>query len=113
MTLDVLRFLARRVETLPAVLVLTYRDEIAADHPLRGLLGLVSRSRRVRRLRLERLSIAAVRRLGSTTSLDPDDVYSLTSGNPFLVTEVLHSDDIGGVPPSIAEAVGACWRPRG
>ncbi|HEY4701881.1 MAG TPA: ATP-binding protein, partial [Streptosporangiaceae bacterium] len=43
-TLDVLRFLARRVAALPAVLILTYReDELHREHPLHGLLGLVSR----------------------------------------------------------------------
>jgi len=106
-TLDVLRFLVRRIASLPAVLVLTYRGETSPDHPLRTLLGLVSRASRVRRLRLARLSLQAVRLLGSRTSLDPSRVYDLTSGNPFLVAEVLASGDVGRVPPSIAEAVGA------
>ena len=32
-TLDVLRFLVRRIAALPVVLVLTYRDELASDIP--------------------------------------------------------------------------------
>ena len=65
-TLDVLRYLVRRVAHLPLVLVLTYRDdELGTDHPLRHLLGLASRVARVRRLRLARLSVAAVRRLSA------------------------------------------------
>jgi hypothetical protein len=107
-TLDVLRFLIRRIAALPAVLVLTYRDdELTWDHPLRQLLGLASQAPRVSRLRLERLSIDAVRRLGSATPLNPDRVHAMTSGNPFLVAEVFASGDMGGVPPSIAEAVVA------
>jgi DNA-binding CsgD family transcriptional regulator/tetratricopeptide (TPR) repeat protein len=106
-TLDVLRFLVARIAGLPAVLVLTYRDELAPDHPLRHLLGLVSRSPRVERLHLSRLSIDAVRRLSAAAELDPDRVYALTSGNPFLVAEVFATRDLGQVPPSIAEAVGA------
>jgi DNA-binding CsgD family transcriptional regulator len=39
-TLDVLRYLARRVADLPAVLMLTYRDdELTREHPLQPLLG--------------------------------------------------------------------------
>jgi len=106
-TLDVLRYLVRRVESLPAVLVLTYRDEIGTDHPLRPLLGLASRATRVRRLRPARLSLDAVRRLCASSSLDPDAVYAMTSGNPFLVAEVVASGDPTGVPPSIAAAASA------
>jgi DNA-binding CsgD family transcriptional regulator len=106
-TLDVLRFLVRRIASLPAVLVLTYRDGIAPDHPLRTLLGLVSRTSRVRRLRLARLSVEAIRRLGANSPVDADRVLAMTSGNPFLVAEVLASGDVGRVPPSIAEAVSA------
>ena len=39
-TLDWLVFLGRRMERLPALLVVTYRDdEVGPDHPLRGVLG--------------------------------------------------------------------------
>jgi predicted ATPase len=44
-TLDALRYLIRRIADLPAVLLLTYRDdELNREHPLRGLLGQASRS---------------------------------------------------------------------
>lgn len=35
-TLDVLRFLARRIETVPALIVITYRDDLDRAHPLRA-----------------------------------------------------------------------------
>jgi hypothetical protein len=38
-TRDVLAFLGRRVVRMPTVLVVTYRDELAVDHPLRAVLG--------------------------------------------------------------------------
>ena len=39
-TLDVLGYLARRIAELPAVLVLTYRDdELTREHPLQQLSG--------------------------------------------------------------------------
>jgi DNA-binding CsgD family transcriptional regulator/tetratricopeptide (TPR) repeat protein len=107
-TLDVLRYLVRRVVQLPVVLVLTYRDdELDAGHPLRQLLGLAARAERVRRLRLSPLSVAAVHRLSAATSLDADEVYAATSGNPYFVTEVLASGDLGTVPLTIADAVHA------
>jgi DNA-binding CsgD family transcriptional regulator/tetratricopeptide (TPR) repeat protein len=106
-TLDVLRYLVQRMPDLPAVLVLTYRDQCSADHPLRHLLGQVARATRVRRLRPAHLSINGVRRLGERSSLSAEAVFALTSGNPFLVVEVLTSGDLGQVPPGIAEAVVA------
>ena len=39
-TLDVLRFLVRRVAELPTLLVLTYRDDLPREHPLHQLLAL-------------------------------------------------------------------------
>ena len=107
-TLDVLRFLVRRIASLPAVLVITYRDvELTRNHPLQQLLGLASGTPRLRRLRPARLSAEAVRRLGAHTDLDTAQVFSVTSGNPFFVAEVLASGDVGGVPRSVAEAVDA------
>jgi DNA-binding CsgD family transcriptional regulator/tetratricopeptide (TPR) repeat protein len=110
-TLDVLRYLARRIASMPAVLVLTYRDdEIGRDHPLQQLLGLISRTERVRRLPLARLSPQAVGRLSAASVLDPDSVYELTSGNPFFVTEVIAAGDAGHAPPTIVDAVLARTR---
>jgi DNA-binding CsgD family transcriptional regulator len=107
-TLDVLRFLMRRIASLPAALVLTYRDvELTRDHPLQQLLGLASGTPRLRWLRPARLSRDAVRRLGAHTGMDTERVFTVTSGNPFFVAEVLASGDPGGVPHTVAEAVGA------
>ena len=89
-TLDVLRYLVRRIADLPAVLVLTYRDdELTREHPLQRLLGQASASGRVRRLPLRRLSADAVRQLSAASRVDADEVFAVTSGNPFFVTEVL------------------------
>ena len=88
------------------MLVLTYRDdEVTRDHPLQQVLGMTSAAPRLRRLQLARLSAEAVRQLGAATAMDADEVFAVTSGNPFFVSEVLASGDFGGVPPTIAEAV--------
>ncbi len=111
-TLDALRYLARRVASLPAVLILTYRDdELDRDHPLHGLLGVVSRLDQVWRLPLARLSPGAVQQLSAGSAVDATGLYALTSGNPFFVHELLVSADGDQVPPSIADAVLARVRP--
>ena len=105
-TLDVLRYLIRRIAALPAALVLTYRDdELGREHALHGLLGQVSRSEQVRRLPLRRLSADAVRRLSASSPVNASDLFALTSGNPFFVHELLASAHGEQVPPSIADAV--------
>src|SRR5436190_126317 len=87
-TLDALRYLIRRIADLPAVLVLTYRDdELNREHPLHGLLGQASRSDHVRHLPLHRLSQQAVRQLSAGSPVDAHDLFELTSGNPFFVHE--------------------------
>ncbi|WLW57100.1 helix-turn-helix transcriptional regulator [Streptomyces sp. YU58] len=110
-SLDALRFLVRRMERLPALLVLTYRDdELSRGHPLRHLLGQISRAPRVHRLPLARLSLDAVRTLSTPGGLDPAQVYEVTSGNPFFVAEVVAAGGTGGVPPTVVDAVLARLR---
>src|SRR6185437_16178808 len=59
-TLDLIKFLARRIHHTATLLVLTYRDdEIGPYHPLRLVLGDLP-ARDVTRLRLPLLSEAAV-----------------------------------------------------
>lgn len=52
-TLDVLRLLSRRIATVPALLVATYRDdELDRAHPLRIALGELARREVTERVRL-------------------------------------------------------------
>jgi DNA-binding CsgD family transcriptional regulator/tetratricopeptide (TPR) repeat protein len=103
-TLDVLRYLGPRVQGLPAVLLMTYRDDaLARDHPLRGVLGTLG-STAASRLRLSSLTSDAVRAMAEPTSLDPGELFELTGGNPFYVSEVLaNPGEI--VPPTVVDAV--------
>ncbi|MFI6321969.1 ATP-binding protein [Nonomuraea sp. NPDC050556] len=105
-TLDVLRYLVRRVASLPAVLVLTYRDEaVSREHPLQHLLGYASGAPRLHRLPLRPLSRHAVRQLSAGTMVDAGELHAATSGNPFFVSEVLSYGEGGGVPPTVVDAV--------
>ena len=65
-TLDVLRLLGRRVATVPALVVASYRDdELDRAHPLRITLGELSRCDATERLRLAPLSERAVAELAA------------------------------------------------
>ncbi|WP_162452941.1 AAA family ATPase [Phytoactinopolyspora mesophila] len=103
-TLDGIRFLGRRVGRLPAVLIVTFRDEeIPPDHPLRITVGAVPPDD-VRRISLPPLTRDGVARLAGRA--DADELYRLTGGNPFYVSEVLAAPQ-AGVPRSVQDAVMA------
>jgi DNA-binding CsgD family transcriptional regulator/tetratricopeptide (TPR) repeat protein len=103
-TLDFITFLGRRMHQIRGLLVLTFRDdEVDAEHPLRATLGSLSPAH-VRRIELPRLSPDAVRALSKGAARDADELYAVTGGNPFFVTEVL-SHSPGGIPSSVRDAV--------
>lgn len=103
-TLDLLKFLGRRVDRAACLLVISYRDdELTPAHPLRRLLGELPGSL-VTRVDLPRLSPAAVERLARCALRSPDGIYSATHGNPFFVTELLRHG-IDGVPRSVQDLV--------
>ena len=104
-TLDLVKFLGRRIEQTPALLVLTYRDdELDPRHPLRIVLGDLATSRALRRIPLPPLSIAAVRTLAAGRALDATALHRQTGGNPFFVTEALARRE-AGIPPTVRDAV--------
>ena len=104
-TLDLVKFLGRRIGQAPALLVLTYRDdELGPRHPLRIVLGDLATSRVVRRVLLASLSPAAVKALAAGRPLDADALHRQTGGNPFFVTEALATRE-AGIPPTVRDAV--------
>src|SRR5919198_4288447 len=105
-TLDVLRLLARRVETVPALVVASYRDDqLDRAHPLRVMLGELATSRSVGRIKLGRLSPAAVAQLAGPYGVDADELYRKTAGNPFFVVEALATGGAEGIPDTVRDAV--------
>ncbi|WP_410672254.1 ATP-binding protein [Amycolatopsis sp. cmx-4-68] len=103
-TTDVLIMMGRRVECLPVLLILTYRDdELAAVHPLHGVLGSLP-SERVLRLQPEPLSEKAVAELTRLSGRTDTGVHAVTGGNPLLVNEVLAAEQ-PGVPAAVHDLV--------
>lgn len=104
-TIDLLRFLGRRLKTAPALLIASYRDDgLAADHRLRLALGDLAAQRSTSRIRLDPLSAAGVRLLSAASGLDPAELFRLTGGNPFYITEVLQAG-MREVPAAARDAV--------
>jgi DNA-binding CsgD family transcriptional regulator/tetratricopeptide (TPR) repeat protein len=104
-TIDLLRFIGRRIERTHALLIVTYRnDEITRTHPLRSVLGDLATSASVRRMTVELLTPGAVRTLAEGTGIDAEALYARTDGNAFFVTEVIGSGGTS-VPPSARDAV--------
>jgi DNA-binding NarL/FixJ family response regulator/tetratricopeptide (TPR) repeat protein len=104
-TLDLLRFLARRLVRRPVLMLVTFRDDaLAPRDPLRQALGELAGQRCTRRIDLPPLTPDGVRRLAEGTAYAPDELYELTAGNPFFVTEVV-SDGGAQIPASARDAV--------
>jgi ATP/maltotriose-dependent transcriptional regulator MalT len=106
-TLDLIKFLGRRVASLPVLVLLTYRDdELGRSHPLRAVLGDLP-STAVARLQLRPLSQAAVTHLAQQAKQgqrSAQQLYAITGGNPFFVSEVLASQT-PEVPLTVRDAV--------
>jgi DNA-binding CsgD family transcriptional regulator/tetratricopeptide (TPR) repeat protein len=104
-TLDLLRYLGRRLDSTRSLLVATYRDdEVGPRHPLRVALGDLTSSNAVSRLGLEPLTRDAVRALAAGSGLDPQALHQRTGGNPFFVSEVLATGGTS-LPPTVRDAV--------
>jgi DNA-binding CsgD family transcriptional regulator len=102
-TLDLMKYVGRRLRGVRVLVILTYRDdEIDGEHPLWSMLGNLP-PRMVRRLPLAPLSEAAVAALAGRAGSVAHEVHALTGGNPFFVTELLASPG-GSVPVTIRES---------
>ena len=103
-TLDLLKFLGRRLRDLRIMLIVTYRDdEIGARHGLRSVIGDLPASS-VRRLRLAPLSAQAVAALAEAAGRGTAGLHAITGGNPFYVTEALAGTE-RTVPATVRDAV--------
>ena len=103
-TLDLLKFVGRRIRQTTGILIATYRDdEVGNEHPLRRVLGEIP-AEALRRIRLPLLSESAVQRLARGAGRSAHRLYALTGGNPFFLTEVLAAEG-AEVPASVQDAV--------
>lgn len=104
-TVDLLRFVLRRIHRTQSFVVGTVRDdEIPATHPMRSLLGDVARSSSAASLTLSALSLDAVTELVGDRPVDPVWLHRITGGNAFFVVEML--DHTGQeLPTTVRDAI--------
>jgi DNA-binding CsgD family transcriptional regulator/tetratricopeptide (TPR) repeat protein len=103
-TLDLLKYLGRRIQSTRAMIVLTYRDdEVGPRHPLKYVIGDLPHAS-VRRLFLSPLSESAVVQLAQRAQRPSAGLHRLTGGNPLFVTEVLAAA-ADTVPATVSDAV--------
>jgi len=111
-TLDFLLFLARRIHTCRALVLVTYRDEgLDGAAGLRQLVGEAASATGSRRLAVPPLSrqavatlVAADPRWREVVGRDVERLHQLTQGNAFYVTEVL-SSGIDVIPEQGRDAI--------
>lgn len=106
-TLDLLKFLGRRIAMLNAVIVLSYRDdEIIDTHPLQQVIGDIPETH-LRRMPLRPLTRKGVASIDVQELYKPDKLLEITGGNPFFVTELLAAHEAGDedVPVSVRDSV--------
>jgi DNA-binding CsgD family transcriptional regulator/Tfp pilus assembly protein PilF len=106
-TLDILRFLGRRLAGIRLLILATFRsEEVGGDHPLTVVMGDLAALPGVVRMQLPALTLNGVKKLleDAGSALDAGEVYRRTSGNPFYVTEVVATGS-GHVPATVRDAV--------
>ncbi len=98
-SLQMLRFLARQIDELPALLAVTYRDDqVTRDHGLFSLIPMLVREAVVERIELQPLNENAVRAMLKTFDLSTSDENRLATyllergeGNPLFTLELLRA----------------------
>lgn len=105
-TLDLIRFLGRRVANTRGLVIVTYRDDNSAQaRRLRLVLGDLATTGATHRFAVPPLSRAAVDLLASHRAIDLDALYARTGGNPFFVTEMLAGGTL--LPDTVSDAISA------
>jgi predicted ATPase len=104
-SLELIRFLGRRLAGTRTLIIVTYREDMLGPyHPLRRVLGDLVNKPAITRMTLRPLSLDAVRTLAASTGIDPVALHERTGGNPFYVTEIVAAGD-ATLPDSIRDAV--------
>ena len=106
-TLELVRFLGRRLDGMPLLAVATFRDdEVGPGDPLTRLLGDLATVPYVDRMHLPALTAEAVASLvaDAGSPLDASILHRRTGGNPFFVTEVL-AGGATDAPTTVRDAV--------
>lgn len=101
---DFIKFLARRINSVQCLFIITHRnDECPSIQLLRNVMGQLAPDT-FTRMPLPPLSKQSVEKLAAERGYKGEDVYSISGGNPFYVNEILawYSH---GVPANIKDSI--------
>ena len=102
-TTDLIRYLGRRIDRTHGLLIVTVRDDVVdGDDPVQALLGHLP-AHLVEQIPLQGFTQATVSRLAGDV-WDADELWRLTRGNPFFVSELLEAGP-ESLPVSVRNAV--------
>ncbi len=108
-TLDLFKFLARRIAFVKCLLVMSYRDdEVIEQHPLRTVLDVLP-SFHTSRIQIPPLTESGISQLAAGSNHNSATLLQITAGNPFYITELLavrHTDK-NHIPVSVKEAINS------
>ncbi len=108
-TLDLIRFLSRRITFMRVTMIVSFRsDAVGDDHYIRQVIGELPPANTFR-MNIGPLTENAVIALAKDAGVDAKGLYQATDGNPFFVTELIAARKTLGpdLPPSIRDAVSA------
>lgn len=106
-TLDLFKFLVRRIAFVKCLLVISYRDdEVGETHPFRTVLDVLPSSH-TSRIPILPLTQTGIAQLAKDSHHDSTTLLNITAGNPFYITELLAVDsaDKNHIPVSVKEAI--------
>jgi predicted ATPase/DNA-binding CsgD family transcriptional regulator len=104
-TLNLIRYLGRRIRNSHILLLLTARDDdIGSQSRLRRALADIPPANQMR-IDVPALSRIAVSELAERRDLDGDEVLRITGGNAYFVTELVEAGGGGAMPATVRDAV--------
>lgn len=108
-TLDLFKFLARRIAFVKCMLVISYRDdEVGERHPLTTVLDVLP-SFHTSRIQVLPLTEPGISQLAAGSNHNSATLLQITAGNPFYITELLAVETIdkNHIPASVKEAINS------
>ena len=106
-SLGAFEFLARRISFMNCLIVLSFRDdEISEQHPFKQVLDVMPTGSTTE-IKLAALSLEGVTQLVIDSQHNIKELYRVTAGNPFFITELLAAQNTlrESIPDSIQDAI--------
>lgn len=103
-TIDLIKFLGKRINQEKALLIVTFRDdEVGSGHPARTMFGDIPQ-KNILRMNLIPLSEHSIESIAELNGVNSEGLYEKTNGNPFFITEIIAAKD-ENIPLTIKDSI--------